>query len=195
MWTGLSPYMAIIFAPLNSRLSAVLSFYVPLIREWAFWMQGAYLVHLCILSALHVAWHTIAAGYPLCWWAHLSTPSLKTQVSTHMPVCTGEHMHGLVARASVSQSCHTIWWEQYTISSIILPSFHLLFSLAWMEERLFGSRYWIFYFYLSFNRSLWRIIASQYCVSFCCTTKWISHMHTYIPISPPSWVSLPPSLL
>ena len=37
-------------------------------------------------------------------------------------------------------------------------------------------------------------MASQYHVSFCCTTKWISHMHTYVPISPPSWASLPSSL-
>ena len=32
------------------------------------------------------------------------------------------------------------------------------------------------------------------CVSFCFITKWISYTHTYIPISPPSCVSLPPSL-
>ena len=36
----------------------------------------------------------------------------------------------------------------------------------------------------------WIKIASQYCVSFSCTTKWISHMHTYIP----SLLSLPPTL-
>ena len=40
----------------------------------------------------------------------------------------------------------------------------------------------------------WSIIALQWCVCFCFITKWISYTYTYIFISPPSCVSLPPSL-
>ena len=40
----------------------------------------------------------------------------------------------------------------------------------------------------------WSIITSQYCVSFCCIKKWISHMHTHVPISPLSWAFLLSSL-
>ena len=61
---------------------------------------------------------------------------------------------------------------------------------------LFFFDFWFFFlvFILFLIDLYWSIIASQYCVSFCGTTKWISQMHTYIPISPPSWASLPPSL-
>ena len=40
----------------------------------------------------------------------------------------------------------------------------------------------------------WSIIASQWCVSFCFITKWIIYTYTYVPISFPSCVSLPPAL-
>ena len=45
-----------------------------------------------------------------------------------------------------------------------------------------------------FLKLYWSIIALQWCVTFCFITKWISYAYTYIPISPPSCISLPPSL-
>ena len=48
--------------------------------------------------------------------------------------------------------------------------------------------------YIYFLHLYWSIIALQWCVSFFCITKWISYTYTYIPISPPSCISLPPSL-
>ena len=47
---------------------------------------------------------------------------------------------------------------------------------------------------LFFKHLYWSIIALQWCVSFCFITKWISYTYTYVPISLPSCISLPPTL-
>ena len=68
-------------------------------------------------------------------------------------------------------------------------SFYLIaeyYSTVWLYHTLLIHKAYRF-IYLFFKIHLyWSIIASQCCVSLCCTAKWISHMHTYIPISPPS---------
>ena len=58
---------------------------------------------------------------------------------------------------------------------------------------------WIYWIRISaylfiFKYLYWSIIALQWYVSFCFITKWISYTYTYVPISLPCCVSLPPTL-
>ena len=50
-----------------------------------------------------------------------------------------------------------------------------------------GKRFFSFYLFIF----KWRIIALQYCLGFCQTSTWISHMYTYVP----SLLNLPPASL
>ena len=76
---------------------------------------------------------------------------------------------------------------------LLHTSFSCLVSSSLTSRKILGD--WDWHIYTIFLIDLyWSIIASQYCVSFCCAPKWISRMYTYIPTSPPSWASLPPSL-
>ena len=53
----------------------------------------------------------------------------------------------------------------------------------------------VFSFFFHFFKHLyWSIIALQWCVSFCFITKCISYTYTYVPISLPSCISLPPTI-
>ena len=45
-----------------------------------------------------------------------------------------------------------------------------------------------------FAHCYWHIIIIIFFVSFCFITKWISYRYTHVPISPPSRISLPPTL-
>ena len=74
-----------------------------------------------------------------------------------------------------------------------------LFFVAWYKRQKIENGtnvYWnkglakIVAFFFFFWHLYWSIIALQWCVSFCFITKWISY--TYVPISLPSCVSLPP---
>ena len=48
--------------------------------------------------------------------------------------------------------------------------------------------------FILFLHLYWSIIALQWCVSFCFITKLISYTYTYVSISLPSCISLPPTL-
>ena len=96
-------------------------------------------------------------------------------------------------------SCHPV-------TNWFLPKCEHPVSLSMLGLHLFSPHYFAFpriydyyyYFYITLiYYSLFTLISSLFIpffVSFCLITKWISYTYTYIPISPPSCVSIPPSL-
>ena len=104
------------------------------------------------------------------YW-NLKFSKTKTKI-THISMCQSS--------MNLTYSIHFTDFDLYC---------HLVLELAFP---MVGSNLYLFLFF--FLHLYWSIIALQWCVSFCCITKWISYMYTYIPISPPSFVSLLPSL-
>ena len=78
--------------------------------------------------------------------------------------------------------------------AMLLPTWIYLIFKKILPSVLDEKRASCFILFLFFKHLYWSIIALQWCVSFCFITKWISYTYTYVPISPPSCVSLPPTL-
>ena len=58
---------------------------------------------------------------------------------------------------------------------LLLPLFPLLFAMKWWDLMPYFPC--ISFFKINF----WSVVFLQYCVCLCCTSRWISHMYTYIP--------------
>ena len=79
--------------------------------------------------------------------------------------------------------CGFFWWYVFKFpftKDQCSPMFIGQLDIAFVKRQFtlfFFKDLFIYLFY-------WRIIALQWCVSFCFITKWISYTYTYIPTSP-----------
>ena len=112
----------------------------------------------------HINWSAAAAAKSL-----QSCPTLCDPMDCSLP---GSSVHGIF-------QARVLEWGAIAFS-LNWPSSLLFFEV----EDIFFSLSHLFCYFIF----IWRIIALQYCVGFCCTTTSISHTYTYTLLS---WASLP----
>ena len=99
----------------------------------------------------------------------------------------------ITKRKVLKYSTIIVNFSSFSSISFCFMNFEALFLFYLFIFLVINPYFIVFYFFILLT-SLLEYNCFTWCVSFWCITKWISYMYTYIPISPPSCVSLPPSL-
>ena len=95
---------------------------------------------------------------------------------------------------SLSDLFHSVWESLYPSMSQQITQFCSFLWLNNIPLYICTTSSLSIHPFFFFKHLYWSIISLQLCVSYCFITKWISYTYTYVPISLPFCISLPPTL-